>query len=76
MKTPKRKAPCPVDLRIAPNDPENWTAVYIEFGEECVCIKEESFNAPDPYKMIILSNDQWNKIRKIDERKLKRMTRK
>lgn len=64
-KTPRRKAPRPESIKIEPNDKKNWSAVYIEFDEECVVLKGEAFGQPDVERMIILSNDQWEKLKKI-----------
>lgn len=48
--------------KIDPIDTKNFSPVYLEIEEDTVCIADSSFDDYDPYKMVVMSHDQFDTI--------------
>lgn len=50
---------------IKPKDEKNWSPVYINKSKNSVMICGDSFGQADPYKMVIMSREQFKQLQKV-----------
>lgn len=51
--------------KITAKDKKNWTPIYVENACDHVAIYDEKFGEPDTSRMIVMSKDQFRKLKKV-----------